>query len=138
MLAPHIITILLIDDDVDLVEMTRQLLELEDYHILSASDGVKAIELLGGLKDYELPDLILLDFNMPEMNGESVARTLALTHQWRHIPVVMMTGNPDLRDVMDRVDAYAFLSKPVEPSDLRELALNYTHRHQNARASFLT
>lgn len=81
-------TILVIDDD-RLVRMTlRAILESEDYHVLEASDGACALDII----DHHRPNAVLLDLMMPGMNGREFLQNLRSKRRDRVLPVIVMTA----------------------------------------------
>lgn len=106
--------ITVIDDDAMMQGVLRQILTHGGYEVLLCSDGEKGIADVAA----DRPDLILLDINLPDMDGHEVCRRLKADERVRHIPVVMLTG--EARDLDSRVrgldcgaDDYMF--KPVAP-----------------------
>ena len=83
--------ILLIDDDEDMLAMTTRWLEKAGYEVTKASSGKAALELLEGMT----PDLILLDYAMPEMDGKAVLKELRQSDKNKNIPVLYRTGMDD-------------------------------------------
>lgn len=83
--------ILLVDDDKDMLELTRRWLTKAGHEVLCATSGREAIECLSAVH----PDLILLDYAMPEMNGPDVCRALLADDRYKDIPVVFRTGIDD-------------------------------------------
>ena len=83
--------ILLIDDDEDMLEMTGRWLEKAGYSVLKAASGSEALDLLSQDK----PDLILLDYAMPKMNGPEVLQSLKSDDNYTNIPVLYRTGMDD-------------------------------------------
>ncbi len=94
--------ILLIDDDDDMLAMTGRWLEKSGYRVSKASSGKAALEMIPGDK----PDLILLDYAMPEMDGPAVLKAIRSDDGMKDIPVLYRTGMDDLCDSADE------LSKP--------------------------
>src|SRR6476620_810303 len=82
-------TILFADDDADTCEMMKALLGFEGYDVMVARDGREAIEIAR----QTLPNLILLDLELPKRNGISVAKILK--HDWRFkgTPIIMISGH---------------------------------------------
>ena len=110
---PHRHSILLVDDHPMMRRVMRQLLELEaDLEIVGeAGHGQEALDLVGQLQ----PELILLDNNMPQMNGLETLRRLREMHY--HGKVLIFTvsdSEDDIRDAM-RLDADGYLLKDMEP-----------------------
>jgi two-component system, response regulator len=97
-------SILLVDDDANFAELTRACLlhgEGAANEIVVARDGVEAIEHLfnpGGVAP-EMPDLVLLDLNMPRMDGFWVLRKMRAAERTRFIPVVILASSVDPEDV---------------------------------------
>ncbi|MGO8793329.1 MAG: response regulator [Candidatus Sulfotelmatobacter sp.] len=116
-------TILCIDDEADILLLRRKLLESHGFRVITALSGSEALRLLGE----ELPvDLVLLDYVMPEMNGDEVAEQLKRLHPT--LPVIMMSGHPDLpNSLLERVDGY--VRKGQDP----EVVVGVIHRTLAAR-----
>ena len=108
--------ILTIDDDEDIRSSISDRLEMEGFHTVWAKNGRVALDYLNATIDIELPDLILLDFMMPIMNGQEFCREKSKIKRLSHIPVVMMTAGGNLVNVMDKIDqnAEAYMSKPLD------------------------
>jgi CheY-like chemotaxis protein len=102
--------ILLIDDDFSTGELTSILLAADGYRVAVARNGAEALERL---HDGEPPDLILLDLNMPVMDGCTFCRQLRDGGLAR-VPVVVLSGLPDAADQAAVVGAAACLAKPVD------------------------
>lgn len=115
------IEILLVEDDPGDVLMTREALEEGDvdHELTVASDGVVALDMLfrrGGHEGHELPDLVLLDLNLPRMNGFEVLDAIKSDDELRRIPVIVLTTSRDEEHILDCYDlhANAFVNKPVD------------------------
>ena len=108
--------VLVDDDDVDVMNVERAFAKGKiDSHLHVASDGVAALELLRGGRVPFQRRLILLDLNMPRMNGIEFLRELRADPRLRVTPVVVLTTSNDERD---KVEAYqlnvaGYLLKPV-------------------------
>ena len=103
-------SILVVDDEMDILEMTSIMLDDAGHDVLTAMKGETAIELA---KRNKL-DLILLDAIMPGMNGLDVCRTLKRNAQTRNIPILIFSALGSGIDMMleDRDKADAYLTKP--------------------------
>ena len=115
-------TILLVDDDNEVREVTRAMLHDQGHRVLEAGSGGAALEILERESGVEL---LILDFAMPGMNGAEVAR-LAYA-QRPHLPVLFVTGFVD-RGALAGVDEDHIIAKPFRPAELAEkvwLALGY-------------
>lgn len=89
------IKILLVEDDSFLLSMYATKFELENFKVVMAEDGEKAVRL--ALK--ELPDIILLDINLPKMNGFDVLRQLKADNATAAIPVILLTNLSQKEDI---------------------------------------
>lgn len=109
---------LLIDeDDQDIRDNLRDILEMEGYSILEAAHGRAALDLMERLRaeGRPLPAVILLDLNMPVMSGRELLATVRRDHpELAAIPVVIMTALPDAMEL----GTAAFLRKPIDLDEL--------------------
>ena len=113
-------TILVVDDDPDLIYTIRMGFENIDknYKILGAESGKKCLELL---KNNEIPDLILLDIMMPEMNGWDVAAEIKKNPKWSGIPIVFLTAQSDaFSRTFGGIVSADYITKPFEIMELKE------------------
>jgi len=78
---------LVADDEADIVSLTKAILEREGYRVVTASNGVEALQMV----EAQRPDLVLLDVVMPAKSGLEVCRTLKSQAKTKHIPIVMFT-----------------------------------------------
>jgi DNA-binding response OmpR family regulator len=109
-------TILIIEDDKDVRESTAEILELAEYRVLQAEDGKRGVEIARN----ELPDLVLCDIMMPDLDGYGVLHLLGRNQQTAAIPFIFLTamsGRKDVRKGMD-LGADDYLTKPFEESEL--------------------
>ena len=111
-MAPRSPNILLIEDDRDLAEVIVEVLQTEGYRVVHASDGRVA---LGLLAEGELPDLILLDLMMPNMNGWEFRAAQLHEPRLAKIPVVVLSATGERARP---IDAAWILRKPVTIEDL--------------------
>ena|GEM_PF-448325 len=121
-------TILVVDDNPNIRELLRQELEAEGYHIREARDGRDALTQV----KQERPDLIILDVNMPIMDGFTACRTLKENEETRLIPIVIMTALDGMEDRIKGIEAGAddFLTKPINQRELKariHTALKFKH-----------
>lgn len=111
-------TVLLIVDDSPLVRRVVSDSLRSDFEcVVHASDGLEAI----GAVESHLPDLILLDLEMPRLDGLGACRTLRSMATLRHVPIIMLTSRDSDDDVRLAYDAGAtdYIVKPFTPSQLR-------------------
>ncbi len=109
--------ILIIDDDLDTLRLVGLMLQKQGYQIVAASSGSQGLELALT----ELPDMILLDVMMPEMDGYEVARRLRGDEKTVNIPILMFTAKSQLDDKVTGFEAGAddYLTKPTHPTELQ-------------------
>jgi DNA-binding response OmpR family regulator len=107
---------MVVDDDADIVDMTRMILEEGGYRVLPAGSGPAALQALERAR----PDLILLDINMPGMDGWQVLRLLKLDERTTGIPVAMFSIKMQVRDKVIGMQEGAcdFISKPFSCDEL--------------------
>jgi len=127
--------ILIVDDEPNIVELIKSILEFEDYTIRVAYNGVQAIQEV----EKKQPDLIILDIMMPEMDGYEVSEKLKQNEQFKDIPIVMLTAKGKTSDMqkgyLTGVEGY--ISKPFNSSDLLEvikIILNQKEAENNEAA----
>lgn len=109
--------VLVVDDERDVVELVKFLLERDGHSVLEAYNGKEALEKAQN----ELPDLIVLDIMMPEMDGYTVNAHLNEREETRKIPVIILTAKGQMRDVFEMSSNVAFyMEKPFDPKHLRE------------------
>lgn len=104
--------ILVIDDDEDVLEMIRFLLEAKGYAVGTALDGRAGLDAVTASR----PDLILLDLKMPVMDGATFATELR--GRGDSTPIVVVTAADDPRKRAGEIRAADWLGKPFEPADL--------------------
>jgi putative two-component system response regulator len=109
--------VLVVDDTESVRSLFRKLLSSDGHDVVAAADGAAALEAV----QLHRPDVVLLDVDMPTMDGLEVCRRLKADPGTRLTPVVMVTGQTDLSDRLRGIEAGAdeFLSKPVHPQELR-------------------
>lgn len=110
-------SILIVDDDVSSRDILAAILFNEDYRLEFAADGQELLEKAESL----MPDAVLLDVIMPDMNGFEACRRLKAKEEFRNIPVIMISVLNDKTDMMQGFESGAddFLSKPVNGPELR-------------------
>lgn len=108
--------ILLIEDDMTVRENTAEILELSDYKVQTASDGLKGIE---EAKRFQ-PDIIVCDIMMPELDGYGVLETLSKSPETQSIPFIFLSAKTDHKDIRKGMDMGAddYLTKPFEEDEL--------------------
>lgn len=109
--------VLIVDDDADCMQLTRSLLLEWDYEVITASNGPNAIETTKA----ELPDLILLDVHLGDMDGPEVCEKLRGYFATRFIPIIMLTVDDQVRRKIEGLGKGAddYLLKTIDPLELK-------------------
>jgi len=115
--------ILCIEDNNTNLILVSRIVDAEGHELLSAENGLVALDLL----DNEMPDLILLDINMPGINGLELAGRIKMNERLRHIPLIATTANVLVGDRERCLEAGCddYLPKPLDIRKLRELMRYY-------------
>jgi CheY-like chemotaxis protein len=111
--------ILLADDEDDIKVVVRMFLEANGYEVLTAYDGLDAVEKIKESK----PDLVLMDIMMPVLDGIEVTRQVKSQKETKHIPIVMLTAAAQSGLVERAIQAGAadYIAKPFEPERVQEV-----------------
>ena len=107
-------TILLVDDDEDLLSLLQVKLTRDGFAVKTLLNGVNLVSKVSE----ELPDLILMDINMPFMNGDELCSCLRQQASTCHIPVILFSGNENIVALSSRCGANGFITKPCNPLTL--------------------
>jgi|SRR5579859_2223535 len=113
--------ILVIDDELDILEFLQELLEQEDYTVVT----IDKAEYLEKLHDEGLPDLILLDVLLSGKDGREIVKHLKSQQETRHIPVIMFSAHPSAEGTARAAGADDFVAKPFELDELLEKVAHY-------------
>jgi two-component system KDP operon response regulator KdpE len=105
--------VLVVDDEPHILQVVRMNLEMEGYHVITASSGAEALERLRE----DLPDLVLLDVEMPELNG---FETLRMIREVSDVPVIMLTVRSEEDDIVHGLELGAddYITKPFRAREL--------------------
>lgn len=116
-------TVLIADDEMDIVETLKFMLESEGFDVLTAYNGEEALKIARNA----IPDIILLDVMMPKINGYKVARLLKFDKKFQNIPILMITARSQEEDrlIGEETGADEYITKPFEISDVIELINKY-------------
>jgi two-component system, OmpR family, alkaline phosphatase synthesis response regulator PhoP len=109
-------TVLVIDDEADLIELVRYNLAQDGFHVLSAQDGETGL----WLASQEIPDMIIVDLMLPGIDGLEVCRSLRADIRTAQIPVIMLTARTSESDRVVGLELGAddYLIKPFSPREL--------------------
>lgn len=115
------VNILLVEDNEGDIVLTQEALEESRIigHVDVARDGAAAVRYFDEIlrsNQSKLPDMILLDINLPKKNGHEVLQYIKDSEQLRHIPVIMLTTSSSEKDIVDSYRHYAncYITKPVD------------------------
>jgi CheY-like chemotaxis protein len=117
--------ILIVDDEDDTAHAVSELLAGHGFNVDHAANGLAGLEYL---REHGRPSMILLDCSMPFMNGCQMMQALQAEPEWRNIPVVLFTADPDARNRALELRASGYLKKPCAAFDLLNMVDN-TLRH---------
>ncbi len=113
------VKVLIVDDERSIVNTLRMLLESDNFNVIEAFSGDRAIQKAHS----ESPDLILLDVMLPDMTGYEVCSRLKKSPSTRLIPIIMLTGLSGIRktDKMLGLELGAddYITKPFDPDELK-------------------
>jgi len=124
-------TILVADDEPEILDLVRMLLEWEDYTVIETTDGEQCLEQARAIK----PDLILSDVRMPNMTGLEVLEHLQADPDLSSIPVIILsvvTTLPQVRTALQN-GAIAYLPKPFEMREMARLVRRVLTRDAGGR-----
>ena len=110
--------ILVVDDELTSCLILENFLSKE-YTVVSTNSGLQALKSLEG----NLPDLIISDIQMPEMNGFDFLKEVRLMGFTKHTPVIMLSGKTESKERVKcyKLGAQDYLSKPFNPEELKEV-----------------
>jgi DNA-binding response OmpR family regulator len=125
-----------IDDEHAIRLVCRVNLVAAGIEVLEAADGRAGIELALN----ELPDLVLLDVMMPDIDGWTVARELAADETTREIPIVFLTARADAADrrMGEQLGGVGYIVKPFDPIGIGDLVEDVLVRIENGEREHLT
>jgi CheY-like chemotaxis protein len=116
--------VLVVDDDPDILDAIRFLLEDEGYAVTTTEKGEYAENLHDG--NGGLPDLIILDVLLSGKDGRTICRSLKSRPDTQHIPIIMISAHPDAEAAAYAVGADHFVAKPFDMFDLLELVQRFS------------
>jgi chemosensory pili system protein ChpA (sensor histidine kinase/response regulator) len=121
--APHKPLVLVVDDSLTVRKITTRLLEREGYRAMTAKDGLDALQVLADNN----PDVILLDIEMPRMDGFEFAKTIKADNRQSHIPIIMITSRTaeKHRNHARELGVNEYVGKPYQDEELMALVAQY-------------
>ena len=114
-------SVLVVDDDPDVRVMLETYLELEGFDVLTASNGLDALQRLRDVR----PSVILLDLMMPQLSGQQFRRFLSADPRLAGIPVVVVSASPTADEESQRMGAVACIHKPVDLDGMLSIIRRY-------------
>ena len=108
--------ILVVDDDLNICELLKLYLENEGYMVFTANDGQEAVDTFQN----KTPDLVLLDYEMPVINGAQVLEMIRSEADFSNIPVIFLTSKDDKESVLKvmALKPEGYLLKTLPPADI--------------------
>jgi signal transduction histidine kinase len=123
--------ILLVDDDANMRDTLREMLEQAGFTVLTASDGIHALAEL----ETSIPDLVISDINMPRMDGHQLYEAVRAREQWAQLPFIFVSGLGERGEIRHGkllgVDDY--LVKPLDEEDLVVAVRGTLERHARVK-----
>ncbi|MBS4096935.1 MAG: response regulator [Sulfuricella sp.] len=124
----HAVDVLLVEDNPGDVRLTREALKEGKIaiNLRVANDGLEAMKMLrqeGEYASLTLPDIVLLDLNMPKMDGREVLRQIKTDDNLKRLPVVVLTTSAAEKDILQAYGLHAncYITKPVELEEFMEI-----------------
>jgi two-component system, cell cycle response regulator DivK len=123
-------TVLYVEDNPDNRLLVRRILLSEDYGLLEATNAHEALELLKTNK----PDLILMDINMPDMDGYTLTAKIKMTPGFERVPILALTANVMRGDKEKSFEAGCdgYIQKPIDFDELLREVARFLARSTNA------
>jgi len=118
--------ILIVDDEPDIVETLKFLIESEGFESIIAMDGEEALRKA----KEENPDVMILDVMLPKINGYKVCRLLKFDNKYKHIPILMVTARSQEEDkvIGEETGADEYITKPFDINELLQKIHLYLKR----------
>ncbi len=115
--------ILIVDDEQDIVESLKFVLETAGFNCYTAFDGEEGLRLAKEI----IPDLIILDVMMPKINGYKISRLLKYDSKYKNIPILMITARSQEEDKLigEETGADEYITKPFDLDDVLKQVENY-------------
>ncbi len=121
-------TVMVVDDSLTVRKITGRLLAREGYQVLLAKDGVEALEQMLDV----VPDVMLVDIEMPRMDGFDLTRNVRADTRFKNIPIIMITSRTadKHRNYAFEIGVNQYLGKPYQEEELLSLIAEYVAQHR--------
>jgi chemosensory pili system protein ChpA (sensor histidine kinase/response regulator) len=118
--------VMVVDDSLTVRKITGRLLAREGYHVITAKDGVDALEQLIDM----VPDVMLVDIEMPRMDGFDLSRNVRADERLKNVPIVMITSRiaDKHRNYAKEIGVNHYLGKPYDEDELLKIIAGYTRK----------
>ncbi|WP_304132303.1 two-component regulator propeller domain-containing protein [Ignavibacterium album] len=125
--------ILVVEDNPDLREMIKENLSVA-YSVIEAENGIKGLKLA----EAHIPDLIISDIMMPEMDGYELSRKIKTNEKTNHIPVILLTAKAETKDKLEGLETGAddYLIKPFNSDELKVRVKNLIRLRKQLREKY--
>ncbi len=125
--------ILIVDDEQDIVESLKFVLETSGYNCYTAFNGEDGLKLAKEL----LPDLIILDVMMPKINGYKISRLLKYDNKYKNIPILMITARSQEEDKLigEETGADEYITKPFDLDEVLKLVEKYLNNENDGNSN---
>lgn len=123
----HIRTVLVVDDDEDLLQIVDIKLKVEGFHTLLSLNGERVREIIA----QSPPDLVLLDIHMQGISGGDICREIKSDPTTSSIPVILFSANDNVKTIQEECGADGFVTKPWEDNKLIETIYHHLHYPAN-------
>jgi two-component system, sensor histidine kinase ChiS len=133
MLLEHDELVLIVEDNAEIRSFIREQLETE-YTVLEAANGMEGIRISRAT----IPDLVITDLMMPEMDGNQFSEKIRNDEKTSHIPIIMLTAKTGLDSKIEGLEAGidAYLTKPYHIRELRTIVKNLIEQRKNLKKQF--
>jgi two-component system chemotaxis response regulator CheY len=113
---------LVVDDSRAMRMILRRIMSDQGYEVLEAADGQEALDVLEGLADGVRPDVALIDWNMPNVDGLELVMRIRKTPEWRSITLMMVTTESEYDQIVRALaaGAHEYVIKPFTPEAIVE------------------
>lgn len=135
--SPYRAKVLVVEDDTNLLDGVRNILELDDYMVLTAENGMEALGVLRN--EAYPPDLIVSDIMMPHMDGITLLERVRQEERWAGIPFIFLTARGEREDMQRgrKLGVDDYVVKPYDPEDLLITVETRLERHRKLHQLYM-